>query len=493
MESFQSFLQEIKQNNKKILIVGLGISGIETARYLNRVGIAVVAIEKEDEASYRKTSKHLALFSELLPPQFEPHFDVDGEKVREFLADVALTVLSPGVSLESAIVGTLRRAKIPMISELELGVELMGLDAIVVTGSNGKSTTVNLIHAMLESAGMHPRLCGNIGTPVISEVVFDGLDRKNESPNGVLVVEASSYQLESCDRIHPKVAVLLNISDNHLERHGTIERYFATKAKLFEKQSATDFAVLNVDDPRVASLVGKIKAQCVPCGLGVDLATVSHGAQIRYDLSSGVDFIRVKLPGEEQDYPISGTALLGVHNRYNIACSILVARLMGVSRDSVQTVIETFKPLEHRLEFLKCAGRLVVNDSKSTTVAAAVAAFRAISEAFPQNRIVPLVGGLSKAGSWTPLMALLNERRPRLGTVICFGKDARILGHHCSTHSILYKIAANLESAVRMALSESAPEDILLLSPGCASFDEFRDFEERGNVFKSMLNEIHSP
>jgi UDP-N-acetylmuramoylalanine--D-glutamate ligase len=200
----------------KVLVVGLGITGIETALFLRRCGIEALCVEKSSQEEYLERSKFKDRLQELVSKGISLHFGIEGESVAAVLQGVTLAVLSPGVSLESAIVGTLRRHNVKFVSELELGIVLAGIPAIGVTGSNGKTTTATLIHHLLNFSGIPSLLCGNVGTPVLSALSPDDVLRGKTEKYKYLVVEASSYQLESCEVIKPKIAVFLNLSDNHV-------------------------------------------------------------------------------------------------------------------------------------------------------------------------------------------------------------------------------------------------------------------------------------
>lgn len=492
--TFRDLLLGLKERRAKVLVVGLGISGIESAKLLTKLGLGVVCAERESEEAYMKRSKFAAQISDLLAAGVDLRFGVDGERVADVAQGAELCVLSPGVSLESAVCGALKARHIKLVSELELGIELLGWPAAVVTGSNGKSTTVSLIHAMLMESGFESTLCGNVGTPVISGLTVEQIERPQPDPRKVLVVEASSYQLESCSVLKPKVGALLNISDNHLERHGTLARYFAIKSRLFERQTIDDFAVLNADDEWVAGLLKSVTAR--PACFGVaeapgarrELKDSAWRASIHYDRRSLRDTIQVNLAGISESYDLVRCKLLGIHNRYNLAAAILSARLMGADARSIQAAIDRFEPLEHRLELTAQApGLIFINDSKSTTVAATVAAFSAVRESYPDKAVGLMIGGLSKAGSWQPLLNLLAANKSSIRPVVCFGQDANILSHHCRAAGLAFKVARSMKEGLATAVDQSGQNDVILLSPGCASFDEFTDFEDRGNVFKSLL------
>lgn len=481
----RSVLKNIALEKSRILVVGLGISGVETARFLAGAGYRVATIERTEEERFLRASKYRDAIADLRKLGVESYFGVDGEGAADLFESVRLAVLSPGVALESAICGALKRRSIPWISEIELGLELLQLPSVIVTGSNGKSTTVSLVHQMLKDSGFDSRLCGNVGIPVVADLTRDHIFEDLAPGKKVLVVEASSYQLESCLNIKPRVAALLNISDNHLERHGTLQRYFEAKARLFANQDSGDFAILNADDALVASLAPRVRSQVAFFG------TKDLPAGSRFGAVVGDADISVRIDGKQEHYTTGKTRLLGAHNRLNIAAALLGARLLGAAPEALQRTLENFSPLEHRLEFLQLQGLpLYINDSKSTTVAASVAALRSVVGSFPERKITLMIGGLAKAGSWEPLFSLITEFQNQLHRTVCFGKDGNILANHCRRYSLPYVQAASLADGVAAAAAQSSPDDVILLSPGCASFDEFSDFEERGTVFKSIVRSL---
>lgn len=478
-------LASLRDARKKSLVVGLGLSGVASAKFLARWGLSVVACEKQPREQYcAKTSRAEELL-ELERANVEVCFGIDGEGVAPLLSNVGLAVLSPGVPLNSSIVKVIRGHGIPLVSELELGVELHGGDSIVVTGSNGKSTTATLIDYILRRGGISSHLCGNVGTPVIANPEILAEEGATRS---VLVVEASSYQLEASLTIRPIISVVLNISENHLERHGSLQLYAAAKAQALARQDATDLAILNADDPIVMGMRAGTKA-----------SVAVFGARSEHELSQESDvWARVVDPltitfssdGVEESYSLARGSLMGVHNCYNAAAAIVAARRMGVPAASIQECLDSFLPLEHRLESVPNSGRyLIFNDSKSTTVAATVAAFSTVRERYPGRKLSLMVGGFSKAGSWEPLMAQLRAYRERLLPVICFGKDGPLIAGHCRAAGIECREEPSLALATDKAVAGLADnkDSVLLLSPGCASFDEFSDFEHRGREFKSAV------
>lgn len=472
----------------KVLVVGLGITGIEAALFLKRCGIEALCVEKSSQEEYLQKSKFKDRLEELVSKGIALHFGIEGESVAGFLQGVTLAVLSPGVSLESAIVGTLRRHSVRFVSELELGIVLAGIPAIGVTGSNGKTTTATLIHHLLNFSGIPSLLCGNVGTPVLSALSPDDVRRGKTDKYEYLVVEASSYQLESCEVIKPKIAVFLNLSDNHLERHGSMQRYLEAKARIFSNQDSNDLAILNADDPWALRLGGRLSGEQAWFGRGGLARTSANRATVEYNPGAGTDLIDCNLRGQVFRFEAKGTRLLGAHNRYDISAALIAALAAGGRPEALQAALIAFEPLEHRLEFVGEMNQvLFVNDSKSTTVAASLAAIQALSEAMPQRPVLLLLGGLVKAGSWAPLMQAVKSPSFNLRGTICFGGDRKVLSSHCDAYGISHQVARNLAEAVEMASAAAEPGDVVLLSPGCASYDEFSDFEERGRVFKSLV------
>ena len=491
--SFQDKISLLKRSNKKVLVIGLGISGIESARFLRRQELSVRLIERQSEELFLSKSKFSYAVQELRAIGVEISFGLDGERITPLLADVGLVILSPGVPIESAVVGTINRLGVPYVSELELGIELHGGRSLVVTGSNGKSTTVSLLDFILRQAGLPSYLCGNVGTPVISS---EELHQERVGQRSFLVVEASSYQLEACTVLKPAVSIILNLSENHLERHGSLERYGAAKGRVLRLQTSEDLAIVNADDPAVMSLANSCSATLALFGRAA-LTELTKRAPICASIDeSNPDgaIIRVSIEGKTELYETRSSALLGAHNRYNMAAAILAARRIGVVPEVIQSSLDSFTPLEHRLEVVvrrDIDRALIINDSKSTTVAASIAALSTVRRHFPQHRLVIMIGGLSKAGSWEPLLALIKAEGSFIEPVICFGKDGPLLASHCRAQHISCVVAATLRSGADLALEslDQLGQGVVLLTPGCASFDEFTDFEHRGTEFKRYVHE----
>jgi UDP-N-acetylmuramoylalanine--D-glutamate ligase len=328
-----------------------------------------------------------------------------------------------------------------------------------------------------------------VGTPVIAnaELLSEAAEERS-----ILVVEASSYQLEACTVLKPAVSVLLNVSENHLERHGSIERYAAAKSRVLRLQDTGDLAIANADDPVVREMARASRA--IVAFFGGCEERLLQGLSETWAQISQVDnlagIIRVQINGGLEEYSMRGVSLLGPHNRFNMAAAILATRRIGVPKERVQEALESFAPLEHRLEVcVRDVARTVINDSKSTTVAASVAALATVKQAFPEQPVALMLGGLSKAGSWKPLLDEVRKDKVIMLPVVCFGKDGPLLGSHCRAAGIEHVIVPSLQDAAAQGLELTNRGGVVLLSPGCASFDEFSDFEHRGREFKRYVAE----
>jgi len=381
------------------------------------------------------------------------------------------------------------RLGVPFISDLELAVGLHAGRTILVAGSNGKSTTAALIHHTLQEAGLHSILSTDGSVAFSRGQKVAGAGGANDS---TLIVEATSFQLEVSTSLKPNISVILNSSEGHLERHGSLERYALAMEGALRRQRGNDLAVLNADDPIVVAMAKKSRSSLAFFGERVTddgaregeiVARISRGHQINFSLT-------LSFNGVFEEYCLAGTRLIGAHNRYNIAAAVIVARRIGIPQESVQRALRTFMPLEHRLEvIMRDDLRTIINDSKSTTVASTLAAFSTITDDFQYRPIVLMIGGLSKAGSWSPLLSKVKTRGEEVASVICFGKDGSLLASHCRAAGVRHTIASNLSEATRDALRLVSSGGAVLLSPGCSSFDEFADYQERGAVFKRYVRE----
>jgi len=489
MMALHESIQQVVTSQKRVLVVGLGVGGLASARALRQQGAEVVIAERRTREGFFRGTHSIAEIETLEKEGISIVFGVDGERLAPYLSGAGLVVMSPGVSLESSAVGAVTRVGIPFISDLELAVGLHSGRTILVAGSNGKSTTAALIHHTLQDAGLHSFLSTDGSVALSRGDTGAGAGRAN---NSTLIVEATSFQLEVSTSLKPNISVILNSSEGHLERHGSLERYALAMEGALRFQRGEDLAVLNADDPIVVAMATKSRSSVAFFGESVPddraregeiVARISRGQE-------GAFLLTLSLNGVCEEYSLVGTRLIGAHNRYNIAAAVIVARRIGIPQESVQRALRTFMPLEHRLEVVvRDHSRAIINDSKSTTVASTLAAFSTITEDFQHRPIVLMIGGLSKAGSWSPLLSKIKTRSEEVASVICFGKDGSLLASHCRAAGVRHITAPNLGEATREALRMVSSGGTVLLSPGCSSFDEFADYQERGAFFKRYVRE----
>lgn len=494
-------IKQIVNQASTVVILGFGTTGQAATKFFSNRGVRVIVIEQKsrDQFLLKPSQKKLVSafeksgvifsFSDSIPPA-----------VSKVNHEGALCVISPGIPRNSPAASAIKKLKIPIVGELELGVELSQIPSIMVSGSNGKSTCVSLIHSMLEHAGIRSFLGGNIGNPVLA--LLDGVqvqEAEDAFPSRlatVLVIEASSYQLESAKSIKPKVSLLLNISENHLERHGSIENYFKAKLMITHNQTESDFCILNADDQRIFAARSNLKSSVALFGQREQtLQTEKNHALIRYDTTRGIDQIIVSLADDEKKivFDCSHSKLIGEHARYNIASAILAVLLFNQRSitaeliGGIQKSIDEFEGLAHRLQVVPThSGFLAINDSKSTTVASTVAAVTSVTKAFPARPIVLLLGGKVKVGSWKALAELILGLGDTV-RVICFGGDGLFIQQDLQSLQVPAYLAKNVAIAVTYACDWSRENELVLFSPGCASFDEFTNFEERGEFFSKVI------
>ncbi|HYA28750.1 MAG TPA: UDP-N-acetylmuramoyl-L-alanine--D-glutamate ligase, partial [Acidobacteriota bacterium] len=353
--------------------------------------------------------------------------------------------------------------RIPVLSEIELAYRFFRAPLIAITGTNGKSTTTTLIGAMLKAEGKKTFVGGNLGAPFIGAVADDW---------DWGVVEISSFQLEWVEVFRPRVALLLNITEDHLDRYATFADYCGAKERIFAAQTGADVAILNRDDPRVWQLKDRLKARVLSFGFDV----VNDGV-----FATAADIVWRDGATEER-YPLQKARIQGVHNVENMMAAIAAAKCAGVSRRAIDNSLEEFPGLEHRLEFVREKdGVRYYNDSKGTNVGAVVKSLASFSAP-----VILLAGGVDKGGDYAPLEDCIKQKVRRL---VLFGAAkqtiAKALGHLTTT-----VIVDDIATAVRDAAVHGQAGDVVLLSPACASFDQFRNYSERGKVFKSLVQQL---
>jgi UDP-N-acetylmuramoylalanine--D-glutamate ligase len=441
----------------KALVVGIARSGMAAAKLLRRHGADVRAVDRRKPEELGSFVQDLeALDVELLLGSTDP----------EALEGRDLVVTSPGVPLELPVFREAARRGIPIAAEVELGFAVAQAPIAAVTGTNGKSTTVELIGAMGRAAGRATEVLGNIGT-ALSE-------KAEEVPaDGLLVVEISSFQLEACSRFRPKAGVLLNITPDHLDRHGSMEHYAALKARLFANQTEEDFRVQPLAEPRIDTLLRSMRSR--PLWFGF----VDPTAEGVWE-SDGA--LRWRFGGREGVLIRRDEARLpGPHNTENMAAAAAAAFAVGVPEKAIASALREFRGLPHRLTLVaEIDGVKYVNDSKSTNVDSLKRALESYDEP-----ITLIAGGRDKDGDFAAIRPLVLERARR---AIYVGEAAPKLER--AWEGLPGTRAGTLEEAVSMARSQTPAGGVVLLSPGCASYDMFRNFEERGARFEAAVQEL---
>jgi UDP-N-acetylmuramoylalanine--D-glutamate ligase len=440
--------------NKKILVVGLARTGVAVARFLVAQGALVTITDMADEEKLSESLEQLA--------DLDITFELGRHVPHSFLmAD--LIVVSPGVPMDIKPLNMARSQKRRVVSEVELASWFIDAPMIAITGTNGKTTTTTLTGEIFQNCGFDTFVGGNIGRPLI-ELASSG--EKVER----VVVELSSFQLEGVESFRPSVAVLLNLTEDHLDRYETFQQYIDAKLRIFENQTSGDFAVLNLDDPLVAACAGRLKARIFP---------MSRLQELSEGISYKDGFITFSHQGKVLRFGTEGFRLKGVHNLDNIMASLAAALLLRCDGDCAYQTVSTFKGLPHRMEFVEeIAGVSWYEDSKGTNVGSVVKSL----ESFDAN-ITLIAGGKDKGGSYEPLAPLVAERVSHLiliGEARFRIKDA--LGALTDTH-----LVGSLEEAVALARKLTTAGGTVLFSPACSSFDMFKDYAERAARFQALV------
>jgi UDP-N-acetylmuramoylalanine--D-glutamate ligase len=449
---------------RKVVVVGLARSGAAAARLCAREGARVTVTDRRAPAELAADVRSLEGSG--------VSFALGAHDERDFTS-ADLVVVSPGVPLSIPEIRAAVHAGVPVMGEVELASRFLGdVPVVGITGTNGKSTTTALAGALF--AGDRPTFVGgNLGTP-LSELPLSA------TRFAVAVVELSSFQLEGIDRFRPRVGAILNVTPDHLDRYPGMDAYAAAKARLFENQQPGDVAVANESDPRALAAARSTRGEVITFGPGLraPMSARDDGTVVRFTGPTG----------EPERYHVRNRALRGRHNRENAMAAIACARVMGVPGPAVQAGLDAFPGLPHRLELVAERGGIEwVNDSKATNVDSTVVALRAFPEGKPT--VVLLLGGRGKRAPYAPLRPLFPGRVKALLTL---GEDApaieRELGDLGPTES-----CGDLATAVARAARIAAPGDVVLLSPACASYDQFRHYEERGDVFRRLATEVALP
>jgi UDP-N-acetylmuramoylalanine--D-glutamate ligase len=397
-----------------------------------------------------------------------------GDHPREDFLEADLIVVSPGVPLTIPPLREAQVAGVEIIGEVELAFRNMTCPIIGVTGTNGKTTTVHLIAAMLEKGGVPHWVGGNIGRPLVEFLL-----RRPEGEGGrvpeVVVAELSSFQLEATVHFRPWVALWTNLSQDHLDRYPSMEAYAEAKARIFREQTPRDVAVVPDKDPWLEAKMGEIRARTLRFGYPADpLPDVC--------LQEDCIVFQSSQTGQQERYPIEGVRVPGKHNLENMMSALAAARLCGAHPQGVQEAMEGFSGIEHRVEYVgEWKGIRFYNDSKATTVASVVRALQCF-----EDPVLLLAGGKDKGGPFAPLRESLKRHVRKL---LLYGAAAKRMARELEGTTEI-GLADDLEEAVMQASQVARSGDVVLLSPACSSFDMFRDYEERGERFKTLVKGV---
>jgi UDP-N-acetylmuramoylalanine--D-glutamate ligase len=439
-------------DRRRVLVVGAARSGLAAAAWLAGRGARVTLADASDAADVSALAGR-GVAIELGPHRPESFYAAD------------LIVLSPGVSPWLPIVQAARRAGVPVIGELELASRFLKGRVIAITGTKGKSTTTTLIGRMCEAAGLRVLVGGNLGPPLSGQIDASTADTLH-------VVEASSFQLETTVAFRPWIAVWLNFSPDHLDRHASLAEYRDAKARVFANQRAGDLALVNADDPVVMRAASGTPARLLPFSL-------SRVPEPGFGVVAGQVVHRRADGTDEPLLPVAAIRLIGPHLVGDVVAATAASWLAGASPAAMQRAVEQFHGLEHALEpVAEIAGVRFVNDSKATNLDAA----RRAMESFPSG-VVAILGGRFKGGDWHDLRPTVAGR---VRAIVAIGESA---GQVQEAFSDLVPVtpAASMEAAVEAAFAAAAPGGVVVLAPACASFDMFRDYAERGRMFKAAV------
>jgi len=442
---------------KKILVVGLGKSGLAAALFLRRRGAQVTV---SDVRSAEALAKEIpALLDEGIA------VEAGGHGLLTFRRQ-DLIVVSPGVPLNTPEIVKVKGFGLPVIGEVELAAHYLQGKVLAITGSNGKTTTTSLCGEILAAGGLTVAVGGNIGLPVIALV-------DDSTAEGWSVLEVSSFQLETTEKFRPEIAVILNVTPDHLDRHITFENYVAAKERIFARQTAEDALVLNWDDP-----VTRDSAERAPSRV-FWFSRKTAVEQGTFVTAGEIVFKANKSAQAESILAVDRITLKGAHNVENVLAAVCAAKLAGVSAEAIRSVVESFHAVEHRLEFVATLNAVdYYNDSKATNVDAAAKAIASFV-----GGIHLILGGKDKNSDYTQLSKLLRER---VKTVYTIGAAAEKIESHIQGDVPIVR-AGTLAEAVGKAGEAAAPGEIVLLAPACSSFDQFENYEQRGRVFKELV------
>lgn len=451
-------------SKRKSLVLGAGKSGVEAARFLAEHGAVVALHDRKPIAEWTEAARSLR----------DSHNVglIEGDLPSWLLDQIDLVVISPGVPTNTIPARYVDRKDGEVIGEVELAFRFMKGRIVGITGSNGKTTTTTLIGELLNNAGIRTQVGGNIGTPLLSLAATTTDDTWT-------VAELSSFQLETIKEFRANVALCLNVTPNHLDRHETFADYAAAKHRIFLNQATDDVAILSADDDVTSTWNAGLKANVI-------------FFSVKRELDEGL-FLRdrdlvCRANGKEKVLTTRGEIFLrGLHNVENVLASLAAGLACGADPDSMRETIAAFKGVEHRIEFVaEIAGVKFYNDSKATSVDATAKALEAMSEG--EGKTVLILGGRGKNAPYAPLIELIEKS---IRTIVLIGEDADNIETQLGGHGEVVR-AGSMDDAVAISYESAKPGDAVLLAPACASFDMFKSYEDRGNIFKNAVNEMRN-
>jgi len=452
--------------NKNILVVGMARTGVSLAHFLVSQGANVTV-------SDHKSKAELANFLEQME-DIEVNYDLGGHTPKTFLQQ-DLVILSPGISPNLKIFDYARSQGVKVTGEFEFSSSFIKEPIIAVTGTNGKTTTAHLLAAMLRESGVNTWLGGNFGKPLSKYL-------QGVAPAQVVIAEISSFQLEHIEKFTPRNIIFTNLAENHLDRYRSMEDYVNAKRRIFFNTNQATTSVLNADDNAVVELArdpavqrGRIFYFSHKPSLEPQIMNIGGSVCIK-------NKIHVRTGPEIEYFDVTNMALKGRHSHENIMAAILASREHGATHEAIQKVIDTYKGLPHRLEYVrKVGGVRFYNDSKATNVHAVKRAL----DSFDENLIL-IMGGKDTNLNFTPLRTMIKER---VKTLILVGEAKERINRDVGDYSETFLIGT-FEEAVLIAFQKSRIDDVVLLSPGCSSFDIFDSYAERGNYYKEIVNKF---
>jgi len=447
--------------DKRILIIGLAVTGVPLVKVLSKLGAKIVVNDMKSREKLEESILELEDYKiEYILGKHPASLDEIGH--------IDLVVVSPGIPLEIPFIKNIINNQIEIIGEIELAYRLTKASIVAITGTNGKTTTTALIGEIFKKANLKAHIVGNIGVAAISKAL-------ESKPEDVMVMEVSSFQLETIVEFHPKISVLLNITSDHLDRHKTMQNYKNAKANIFNKQNSNDYAVINFDDPLVREMSKKITAKKV---------FFSRKKILNEGIYVEDDNIVIFFGKKVRVIQIDKLKILGKHNLENALAATAIAYIMGIEASAIKDTLETFEGVKHRLEFVDTInGVKFINDSKGTNPCASIKAIEAV-----KKPIILIAGGMDKGGEFREFVKAFAGKVSRM---LVYGETTDKL--YCAALEegfIKVQKVCDLEKAVRVAFENSTSGDTILLSPACASWDMYSNFEKRGEHFKEIVSSI---